>query len=726
MFSAGSRLVGAVLLASGWLLVLAGVAVAARYVSPEGVVYVADPAQVGAGATVTGYEGGSADLSLPAKVSIEGVDYRVRTIRESAFRDTQLTSVRLSESLWEIRGNAFAENDLTSLVIPDSVRLVGGASFFNNPLTEVRFGRSVATIGNFAFSNSSLSAVTIPAAVTAIGEESFSNNHQLRRVTFRGPAPTTFTAKGPRGSLGDGNDPLVLYDPQFAGSNERTGFTRPRWRGYRSSPAWFVVRFDTGGHGTPPDRVRVPYSGSLDRPTEPSAPGWNFDGWYVDPGGGERYRFASEVTEDLTLHARWVQDPQEPGDPGTDTPTDPGTPPSTDTDPTPPSTPGVTPGVTPAPEGGASEVALPSRSPAPSETAPEPEVRVDAAAEERPDPDPAGDPAGVRTDRSDPAAPSAVTDTLPSLKDVVTDPSRVIRAFSSGFVLSLIVFLIAGVLNRLLERRSHAWSAWLARRPGLRALALGVERWVEANPMRSAVVVTGISGGVMAAVDPEFGWDLVSLRLVASAVAAILVGLVGCLWLVGRIAGRRLRIAVVVRGIPLGVLLAVAGVLASRLLDFQPGFLVGAIIGLTVAGGEPQVARVEELRATLTLVIAGAAWVATDLVDPGGLVSVFASDALVVVVTALLCGLLLRLLPAPGFPGAVLLRHARAKWVVLFTSTAAAFMTIVLPRPGNWLYVGDHVARWLLLAGLFAALTLAFYVLEVRHLRRERTGVHAR
>ena len=117
-----------------------------------------------------------------------------------------------------------------------------------------------------------------------------------------------------------------------------------------------------------------------------------------------------------------------------------------------------------------------------------------------------------------------------------------------------------------------------------------------------------------------------------------------------------------------------------------------------------------------------AAGVATDLVEPTGLVSAFAGDALVVVVTALLCGLLLRLLPFPGFPGAVILRHARARWAGLFTLTAFAFLTIVLPRPGNWLYVGDRVDRWLLLTGLFAALTLALYVLDVRGLRRERAS----
>lgn len=322
--------------------------------------------------------------------------------------------------------------------------------------------------------------------------------------------------------------------------------------------------------------------------------------------------------------------------------------------------------------------------------------------------------------RSDPSAPSALTNSLATLNDLRHHPLRIARGFAAGFVLLLLGLLVAGFVNRILESRTGSWVRWLATQPVIGRFVRASQSWVDRHPIPSAALLTGASAVIIAAVDPHFGWDVVTLRLIASAAAAILIGRLASLWIAGLMVPEDKAEPVTLRGIPAGLLLAGIGVLISRALDFQPGFIIGPVFGLLIAGGVKRTVQVERLRAVVALAIAAIAWLASDAIHPTSTLGAFIHDAMVIVVASLLCGTVLRLLPLPAFPGITLAKHATVTWLALFLTSATAFFAIVLPQPGNWLFVGHGVSRWLILLGMFGLFAVAVYLVELRNLRRER------
>ena len=68
-----------------------------------------------------------------------------------------------------------------------------------------------------------------------------------------------------------------------------------------------TVTFDVNGHGTAPDPQTVDIGTKAVKPTDPVQTGWRFDGWYTDKDCTAAYDFDKEVTEDITLYAKWVQ-----------------------------------------------------------------------------------------------------------------------------------------------------------------------------------------------------------------------------------------------------------------------------------------------------------------------------------------------------------------------------------------------------------------------------------
>ena len=72
------------------------------------------------------------------------------------------------------------------------------------------------------------------------------------------------------------------------------------------------VSFNMNGHGT-----QVPYQTVADgakatKPTDPTASGWTFGGWYTDTALTTAYDFNTAVTADLTLYAKWMQNGTQP------------------------------------------------------------------------------------------------------------------------------------------------------------------------------------------------------------------------------------------------------------------------------------------------------------------------------------------------------------------------------------------------------------------------------
>ena len=78
----------------------------------------------------------------------------------------------------------------------------------------------------------------------------------------------------------------------------------------KSEPAPVVkhmVTFDANGHGKAPAAQEVEDGETIEKPSDPTADDYTFDGWYADKECTKAYVFSTPVTEDITLYAKWTK-----------------------------------------------------------------------------------------------------------------------------------------------------------------------------------------------------------------------------------------------------------------------------------------------------------------------------------------------------------------------------------------------------------------------------------
>ena len=68
----------------------------------------------------------------------------------------------------------------------------------------------------------------------------------------------------------------------------------------------FTVSFNMNGHGDAPAAVIVSEGDAVDAPAVPTVEGYVFEDWYKEATCKNRYNFKSEVTENVTLYAKWT------------------------------------------------------------------------------------------------------------------------------------------------------------------------------------------------------------------------------------------------------------------------------------------------------------------------------------------------------------------------------------------------------------------------------------
>ena len=72
--------------------------------------------------------------------------------------------------------------------------------------------------------------------------------------------------------------------------------------------ALYTVNFDMNGHGDAIDAVSLLSGYKVAEPTELTADGWYFFGWYTDDACTSQWNFNNAVTSNMTLHALWAQE----------------------------------------------------------------------------------------------------------------------------------------------------------------------------------------------------------------------------------------------------------------------------------------------------------------------------------------------------------------------------------------------------------------------------------
>ncbi len=80
----------------------------------------------------------------------------------------------------------------------------------------------------------------------------------------------------------------------------------------------YTVSFDANGHGTAPAAQTVLSGNTATEPSAPTATGWIFGGWYKEAACTNAFDFATAITGDITLYAKWTQNSGgSPGSPQT-------------------------------------------------------------------------------------------------------------------------------------------------------------------------------------------------------------------------------------------------------------------------------------------------------------------------------------------------------------------------------------------------------------------------
>lgn len=137
---------------------------------------------------VTGGAKPRGTFSIPATVTINGIEYSVTSIGKNAFENCDnLQSVTIPNSVTSIGNYAFTYcSNLQSVTIPNSVTSIGNDAFRNcSSLQSLTIPNSVTSIGNYAFAwCENLQSVTIPNSVTSIGDHAFAGCSRLQSVTI--------------------------------------------------------------------------------------------------------------------------------------------------------------------------------------------------------------------------------------------------------------------------------------------------------------------------------------------------------------------------------------------------------------------------------------------------------------------------------------------------------------------------------------------------------------
>lgn len=351
-------------------------------------------------------------------------------------------------------------------------------------------------------------------------------------------------------------------------------------------------------------------------------------------------------------------------------------------------------------------------------------------------PDPAPEPPGALpsptagggagpVSRDQPDAPNTLGATLPTLHDVISDPLVLGSAAVSSLALLFLVAIPAELLNSTLDENYERLFGRIPK-PKLPWLQRLRER-TRSKPLVGGLVLTALAAFVMSFSDPAFGLDLASLRLfLACLVGMFVLGFVANA-ITGAIIGRRWSIGSVIELQPIGIAIALVGVLLSRLLDFAPGLLVGLVLTLSLSASAT--AR-DEARYVLTwfgvvLGISLACWLAYSLaggiVAPGTFGGALVDDALAAVATEGISALLIGLLPLGYFDGRALFHHSKAWWLGTYLVTLVAFFVVVVPSGALWGDIRGPFWLWITVFLVFAALCVGVFLLSRALDRRRET-----
>jgi hypothetical protein len=296
---------------------------------------------------------------------------------------------------------------------------------------------------------------------------------------------------------------------------------------------------------------------------------------------------------------------------------------------------------------------------------------------------------------------------------------------------SLMLMLVVGwpstLLNSVVGSRYQSMVRWVTSR-------FRRKKADAVPPPEGTIKRSGLPGWLMwpgfalaailgAFVDPDFGINPMSLRLVVTLFLSFLLFNLTAWTIVRRVAVRlqpesdpylRFRWG--------SLLLVIVAVLVARLLGLEPGVIFGLVAGIAYATTlqAAKSAVVTIVGSAFGLGLALVAWVAYSLLAPAQIDNfayVFLVEFLAGVTVKGVSTLPLSLLPLGNLEGAKLFGWKRLVWGVSYVVGLAAFMLVLATIPKAWGEIPDFL-RWIWIFGAYAVVAVVIWAVNARMLKK--------
>ena len=528
------------------------------------------------------------------------------------------------------------------------------------------------------------------------------------------PAPTNLTLQG----TAPFQVTITLVDTTLLSTPLTMSFT---WGDGSSTPV-SIVSCGDDLYNVPPQQLAHTYNSPGQYPVQ----------WHLNAQGIQPITSLAVV---LTVAGAATQEPATP------TPTSPSE--STPAAPTPTApaaggTAAITPATQTTPEASRSPEASQTASPAPTTSAtPTTRPTTTGAAQVAPTPTATSIPAAPASgSTSPPSAPTAaelprIVLDVPDVTDISTDPA----VATTNLVLAGVtvwVFFSSVLFNQTLSQNRAEVEGWARRLRPKRVTASWrppAARWAGPAAMAAVLVGTGLVYGFL---EPSFGFNRPSLLLFTSVVIGV--GVVGLLFsaLEAWIRRREPGVAPVIKPFPLVLVIGIACVLASRVLNLHPGVMYGFAASCVVVGatGVSRLdGRVQAATTAACIALSVLCWLLLGPLRalPDGWPSQLLQSVAVIVFVGGMEGLLINLIPLDVMDGAKIYRWSRLVWVSLVLVSAFLVWHVLLNTHRSSFDSLRPASSWSVVAGFVvytAAAGLFWGYFAVRN-RKARRGTPA-
>ena len=314
---------------------------------------------------------------------------------------------------------------------------------------------------------------------------------------------------------------------------------------------------------------------------------------------------------------------------------------------------------------------------------------------------------------------------LPKVSDASIGPGHGLALAVMVVILVLLVAFPTHLLNSAVETGQDRLSAWLRARRGrtvsdeATAVVASTRTWTVATAVVFAASLIG------SFVDPGFGFNAGSLRVllslfVALAIESIVVWFT-VLWLVRRTSPES---SAGFRAAPATLMVVLVAVVITRLTGFEPGIIFGLVAGVTFAAARTvaEEGRVAVTGLGLGYALALLGWVGYSVAGPSTRGSSFAhnllSDTLAGLAIAGIASLPLALVPLRNLPGHSLYTWSKPVWAGSYAMALVGFFLVLMPMPFSWNSIDTPLRTWVLLYLAYAAVAVGSWAALTRPWQR--------